>query len=256
MGVGHPLGRAGGARGETQPRRRGLLEAAPRHVFVRLCQKGLERSGNRAGARRGRRPLPAEGQDMPKRRRTGGDPAGQWRQVGAGDQDPGPGLADHVRQLRLGQARVQRVADRAHAHDAVPDLDMFLGVPGQGGDPVAHAHAKGPKHARDADGPRLQSGVSDPLDLSVPQRRDDLGVGTPFGGVNQEPVDGQAIGLHLAVDHGHAGVSAGRGGDRTPKFQFHGIPPATRRRQTTASCISNMPGISRWRTTGPSSKAM
>ena len=51
-------------------------------------------------------------------------------------------------------------------------------------------------------------------------------VGQPGGGGGERP------GLHLPVNHGQAAAAGGSGGDINPKFQFHGMPPATRRRQT------------------------
>src|SRR5690606_28044163 len=101
-----------------------------------------------------------------------------------------------------------------------------------------------------------QLAITQALGRSVGARGHDLGVRTPLGGVIAELVEGERIGLHFPIDHGQACEAAGSGGDRTPKFQFHGIPPATRRRQTTVSWVSYMPGIRRSRMTGPSSKAM
>src|SRR5690606_26776133 len=99
-----------------------------------------------------------------------------------------------------------------------------------------------------------QGGVADTVGAAVLPRRHHLSVGSPLGRVVQELVEGQGERLHFPVDHGHGGVAGGTGGATMPTAQLHGVPPAARRRQTSASRSSNMPGISRSRATGVSSK--
>ena len=51
------------------------------------------------------------------------------------------GVVDDVGDLLGEQARVERVVDRADAHDAVPGLQVAPGVPGQRRDAVAELDA-------------------------------------------------------------------------------------------------------------------
>ena len=249
MGVGHPLGRPGRARGEAEPAGPGLVEAPP-HAGRRAGDQWLERVRRPVSGRQ------VHDQNSPKAPRTLGHTAGEGRQVGAHNQHPGLGLDGHGGQLGLGETGVQRVAHRAHAHDGVPGLDMGLGVPGQGRDPLAGLHAQTGEGAGQPQAPVPQRRIADPVDPPVFPRRHHLSVGAPLGGVVQELVEGQGERLHFPVNHGHGGVAGGTGGATMPTAQLHGVPPVARRRQTSASRSSNMPGMTRSRATGPSSKAM
>src|SRR5690606_39717223 len=102
----------------------------------------------------------------------------------------------------------------------------------------------------------LQVRVADARRASILGRGDHLDPGVPLGTVLEEPVDGQRPGLHLAMDHGHPGTPAGSGGAAMPTFQCQGCPPCTRRRHTTCSTSSYVPGISFSPGTGAPSKAM
>src|SRR5690606_25192587 len=88
-------------------------------------------------------------------------------------------------------------------------------------------------------------------------RGDHLHVGMPLGTVIQKLVEGQRVGLHFPVNHGHSGApSAATGGATMPTFQCQGRSPCARRRHTTFSTSSYMPGLRCVPGTGPASKAM
>ena len=111
------------------------------------------------------------------------------------------------------------------------------------------------KHAGDRAAAPRQGRIADTLVFTVATRRDHLDSRMPFGGMIQEAVEGQREGLHLPVDHRHS-AAGGSGGDTTPTFQCHGRFPCARRRQTTSSTSSNMPGIRCAPATGVWSKAI
>src|SRR3546814_3733176 len=67
--------------------------------------------------------------------------SGERQQVGADKQYARFGLHQHRADLRRGQARVQRVAHRAHADDPVPAFEMPLRIPRERRDAVPGAHA-------------------------------------------------------------------------------------------------------------------
>lgn len=62
------------------------------------------------------------------------------------------GVVGHVDELILEQADVQRVQDGSHARRGQVDLEMVLGVPGEGGDPVAGLD------------PQIGESAADPID--------------------------------------------------------------------------------------------
>src|SRR5690606_32982105 len=101
-----------------------------------------------------------------------------------------------------------------------------------------------------------EPGVADPVRAAIPARSDNLRIGMPLGAMVQELIESQRIALHLAVDHGHPGASPGSGGATMPTFQCHGRPPWARRRHTTVSTSSYIPGIRRSPGAGVPSKAM
>ncbi len=70
-------------------------------------------------------------------------------------------LVHHRREMGDGEARIERVADKASAHRTVIHLEMMLRVPGQRGDPVADAQAQSRQRARQTIAARSQGGVAD-----------------------------------------------------------------------------------------------
>ena len=214
VGVGHALGRAGGARGEAQPARRRLREVAPVvPAAIDPVHRALERL---ADVRRA-----VDRQHMPNPRRIRRDRAGQRGEVGARDQHRRLGLARHPRELLGGKPGIERVAHCAHAHDRVPGLEMRLGVPRQRRHPVALSDAEVGQHRRDLLGALAQCRVADAQLRTVVARGNDLLVGMPPGRMVEELVEGKREILHRAIDHRHCGTCGGSGGEITPTFQFH-----------------------------------
>jgi len=93
------------------------------------------------------------------------------------------------------------MADRAHAHDGVPRLDMRLGVPGQGRHAVARPYTQAVQQGRNAAAARHQSRVADPIDGPALARGHHLGGRMPSGRVRQKLVERQREGLHRTIDH-------------------------------------------------------
>ena len=73
-----------------------------------------------------------------------------------GEDKPVLSVIEDIDQLLLEQSRVDRVAHRAYARDAVIKLEMAIAVPRQGGDPVALVDAQGLQHV----GQLLDPGVA------------------------------------------------------------------------------------------------
>ena len=108
------------------------------------------------------------------------------------------GMVDDVAELLGEQPRVQGVADRADAHDAVPGLDMAGGVPGQGCAAVARLYPQGLQRVRQPLRPAVNLGVGRPDDRAFDGAADDLSVAMPVLGVVQDLVDRQRPVLHQA----------------------------------------------------------
>src|SRR3546814_5476499 len=90
--------------------------------------------------------------------------------------------------------------------------------------------------------PIVECRIGDAPDASVRRAGHHFGVGVPFGGVGEEFVERQSVGLHRSVDHWHPSALGGSGGEARPTFQFHGMSAAARRRHTTASWSAAVPG--------------
>ena len=234
MGVGHALGRAGGARGEAEAAGRGFIEIAPDRVAGGVFEQRLER--RRIGI------AAVDQQQMRDPRRAFAQLVRERGQIGAGDQDARFGLARHRGELGRGQARIEGVADRAHPHDRIPGLDMGLAVPGEGGDMIAATDTEPGEHARDLQAALHQRRIADPVDPAVLAPRHHLRPRVPAGCVAEEFIERKREELHFPVGHRHSGTPAGSGGETMPTFQCQGMPPCARRRQTTCSLNSNMPG--------------
>ena len=135
-----PLG-AGGTRRETQTGRGGFRKLPPDDVAGSGGEQRLQRLNDRLAARDLRRRLRLiDKQYSTDGRHTGRDATGQEGQIGTGDQDPGPRLNHHGRQLGFGQTGIKREAHRPQPHDSVPDLNVRLTVPRQRAHPVTDPH--------------------------------------------------------------------------------------------------------------------
>ena len=136
------LGIAGRAGGVAEAAGRGLVEHRP-VVLGGVCRdQALVAPDLDAGLRQaGRRQVGIVGEDedaleAPELRREALEQRQEHR---VGEQIAVLGVIDDVGDLVREQARVDRVADRADARDAVVELEMAMVVPGKGRDPVAHA---------------------------------------------------------------------------------------------------------------------
>ncbi|MNN11760.1 hypothetical protein D3C81_1247300 [compost metagenome] len=172
-----------------------LVEAAPLDVFRRLLQHGLVAFDHR---QLGLRHVVGIGHhNHPLDRRTVRQDGVQQRHEGQIDKDdPVARVVDDIDQLLREQARVQGVAHRADAHDAVPGLDMVGGVPGQGGDTVTGLHAPGLQRVGHALGPSVNGAIGGAFDRPLDGSRHDLAVRVPVLGVIENLVDRQRPVLH------------------------------------------------------------
>ena len=136
-------------------------------------------------------------------RRTRGDFECDGQQLGAGDQDLRTRFRSHRAKLGDGQARIERVAHRPHAHDPVPRRDMRLAIPCQCRDAVADTNPETGEQRRHAQTAITQRGVIGPLHPAIGACGDDLCVGIPARRMIQDLVERQRIGLHTTVDHWH-----------------------------------------------------
>ena len=197
MRVEHALRIAGGAGGVAEAGGGVLVEAAPGHVGRGLLDQAFV--GERA------RQLVAEVRFVREDDEVlhAGDlvaDARQDRQEGqVGEDDLIVGMVDDVDQLLCEQARVQGVAHRADAHDAVPGLDVAAGVPGQGGDTVAGNHAQRLERVRHALGAFMDRGVGGADDRPLDRTADDLAAAVPGLGVVEDLVDRQRPVLHQTL---------------------------------------------------------
>jgi hypothetical protein len=257
MSVGHAFRHAGRARGEAQSAGRVLVERAPDNCAAHLREQRLE-CAHHGPTRRGLRHqlLRVDDHQPLERRRARGDLARQRQQVRADDQDACLGLRDHRRQLSAGQSRIQRVTRGTHAHDRVPDFDVRLRIPRESRHAIARAHAETREHQRGVAAAAIELRVTDARNGATLAGCHHLGMRMPLGGVFEELVESQRVRLHRAVVHRHCAASGGIGGEARPTFQCQGMPPAARRRQTTLSLNSYIPGYTFAFGCGASSKAM
>ena len=141
MGVQHPLRVPGGAGGVAEAAGGVLVEPAPGRVRRTARDQVLVHEHLRPRAvgamglvRQDHHPLDAGGLVQMLQQH------GHEGQVG--EQHPVAGMAGDPHDLVGMQAGVQGVADRPHAHDAVPGLDVPGGVPAKRRHPVAGLDAQ------------------------------------------------------------------------------------------------------------------
>ncbi len=75
--------------------------------------------------------------------------------------------AEHRRQLRSRQPRIERVAHRAHPHDRVPRFDVRLRIPRQRRDTIAGDDVEIPQHRRNAQAALSQLRITHPVDVAA-----------------------------------------------------------------------------------------
>ena len=134
-------------------------------------------------------------------RRALRDLAREPQQVRAGDEEATPGLGRHLGELGAGQARVERVAHRADAHDRVERLEMGLGVPGKGCHPIPERDIEFHQNRGHTLTSRLERGVANPVHRAAGTARHHLRPRMPLRGMVEKPVERQREILHGVVDH-------------------------------------------------------
>ncbi|MEY9315059.1 hypothetical protein ABIF29_001858 [Bradyrhizobium elkanii] len=113
-----------------------------------------------------------------------------------GDDDAVLGVVDDPGDLLRKQARIDRMADRADPHDAVPDLEVAPGVPGDGGDAVAEVDAVAFQALRDLQCAGMDLGVGGAMNGAFDRPRHDFLRAVIFGGVLNNLVTQQRPILH------------------------------------------------------------
>ncbi len=198
MGVEHTLGAACGARGIAKPCRRLLAEPAPgRRDAVRLEQGLMGPHLGPVVLQAVWRPFAVQENDMFERGAKRRQFRQQGRQIGGHGERAVLRLVDHGREMGCGEAWVEGMADQPRAHGRIIDLQMALGVPSQGGDPVAKTQAQGGQGARQAIAARPERGIAKAPHNLPGLRRDDLAISRPLGGMVEELVYCESIGLHV-----------------------------------------------------------
>ncbi len=147
--IGHPLRRARRSRGKTGGRRASARRSRPIWRRRGLADQRFEfarAAAQRRAIRRLRHRSPAPALLPAHARRS-------IARVAAGPaltiSSPRARLHRHRRQLRRGQAWVERVADAAHSHRRIPDLDMRLAVPRERRRRSRPRHAEARQQRRD-----------------------------------------------------------------------------------------------------------
>ena len=75
-------------------------------------------------------------------------------------------VIDNIDQLLGKQARVQRVIHAANAGNAIPSLNMAVGVPRQSGDDILLAHAEALQRLAQLAGAQMQLRISFAMDIA------------------------------------------------------------------------------------------
>ena len=148
------------------------------------------------------------------------------------------------------------MAHCAQPHHRIPALHVRLGVPGQRGNATARPDAQIMKHRSHALGTFTKPGIPDAGRAAVRTRRHDFCPGAPLRCMVKKLVERECVVLDCTVDHWHCNSFGGKGGERTPTFQFHGMWPAARRRHTTSSCKAKRSRASIGQDCGCSAKTM
>ena len=194
----HALGIAGGARGVAHRGGGIFVEGLPLEIAVRLRDPVL--IGDRV-LQRGFRHVGLVGEH---------DVAFHARQpVGDFFQDRHKGdIGHHHAILRMvddpgdlvgKQPRIDGMADRADAHDAVPGLEMAPGVPGDGGDAVAELDAVAVEPLRDLQCAIANFGVIGAMDRAFDRAGHDLLRSMDGRGVLDNPMTKQRPVLHQST---------------------------------------------------------
>ena len=108
------------------------------------------------------------------------------------------GVIDDVDDLLGKEARVDRVADRAHAGNAVVQLEVAVAVPGQRADAVADLDAQREQRLGDLLRARVGVAIGVAMDRAFDGAGDDLGVAVVEGGMLDELRNQKRAVLHEA----------------------------------------------------------
>src|SRR5215471_8224235 len=141
MAVEGALGLAGGAGGVAERGRSPLIELRPHEIRVlgidqSLVTRKLGEAGGRLGALRRHQHNPAV------LRKLRSQPLDQRDEAGVDEEKPVAGVIDDVDDLVVEQPGIDRMANRADTGDAVIELEVAKGVPGERADPVARLYAE------------------------------------------------------------------------------------------------------------------
>jgi hypothetical protein len=135
------------------------------------------------------------------------------------------------------QARIERVVDAAHAHDAEPGLEMVAGVPGQRGDAVAGLKTLAGEQLRDLLRAGADTGIGGAHDRPFHRARDDLAVRVLAGSEIDDLVADERPLLHQSK---HS-VSSQRCCGRNVEERRGGCPEdfdTARQRAPACRCVS------------------
>ncbi len=106
------------------------------------------------------------------------------------------GVIDDVLQLLGEQARVDRMQHPPRGGDAIVELEVTIGVPGERRDPVAGLEPERVERVGQPFRPRRDLGVGRAMDRAVGAARDDLAFAVPAGGIVDERRDQKRTLLH------------------------------------------------------------
>ena len=211
MVIEHALGIARGARGVAKRGSRTFIELRP-FVSAGLVRDQLlvdQQVGDLAVL--GQMRAVGHGHDMAHRLELRQQLLDRRQEVEVDEEELILGVVDDVDDLLGEEPRVDGVADRAHAGDAVIELEMAVAVPGQGADAVARLDAEGEQGFGHLLRPGSGIAIGVAVDIALDPPRHDLGVAVVQGGVLDELLDQQRAVLHQA-EHGRFSRSLG-GGD-------------------------------------------
>ena len=123
------------------------------------------------------------------------------QQVEVDEDDLVFGVVGDIGDMLGRQPRIERVQHRADAGDAEIELEMAIGVPGDGADPVAELDAQALQRLGELLGALGRVAVAVAMDRPLDRARDDLDVGIVGGGEIDHLRNQQRTVLHQA-EHG------------------------------------------------------
>ena len=199
VAVEHAFRAPSGARGVAKRARRVFVELRPGIVLVRLGQQRLITIKTHA-----RREC-----DILHAGRVGQEHdsanAGTHRRRDLGKQRGKGSIREENAILRVGhderdvlrrQARVHRMADRAHAGDAIIEFEVTEIVPGERRHAIPEADAELSQRARQPPAAPLDLGIGGSMERRTAKVRDHFRSAAMTGGVDDERGDQQRVALH------------------------------------------------------------